>query len=58
MILLTDKENKLYEKQKVCYICKKKLVQMTMIKMNLNYTVKVIVIKQENLEELLKVFAI
>ena len=23
MILLTDKENKFYEKQKVCYICKK-----------------------------------
>ena len=25
MILLTDKENKYYEKQKVCYICKKEL---------------------------------
>ena len=23
MIMLTDTENKLYEKQKVCYICKK-----------------------------------
>ena len=23
MILLTDKENKFYKKQKVCYICKK-----------------------------------
>ena len=39
---------------------KKNLVQKKMIKMNLNYTVKseVIVITQENLEELLIVFAI
>ena len=26
MITLTDKENKSYEKEKVCYICKKSLV--------------------------------
>ena len=39
---------------------KKNLEQKKMIKMNLNYTVKseVIVITQENLEELLIVFAI
>ena len=39
---------------------KKNLVQMKIIKMNLNYTLKseVIVITHENLEELLIVFAI
>ena len=39
---------------------KKNLVQMKMIKMNLNYTVKseTLVTAQENLEELLTVFAI
>ena len=39
---------------------KKNLVQMKMIKMNLNYTVKseTLAIAQENLEELLTVFAI
>ena len=34
IILLTDEENKSYEKQKVCYICKKKLVQIMTIKVN------------------------
>ena len=39
---------------------KNNLVQMKMIKINLNYTIKseIIVITQENLEELLIVFAI
>ena len=60
MILLTNKENKSYEKQKVCFACKKNLVLMKMIKIHLNYTIKseIIVITQENLEELLIVFAI
>ena len=46
MIPLTDKENKSYEKQKVCQICK-----------SLNYTKKseIIAITLENLEELLKI---
>ena len=50
MILLTDKENKSYEQQKVCYICKKNLVLIKMIKMYLNYTIKseIIVIALEN----------
>ena len=60
MILLTNKENKSYEKQKVCFVCKKNLVLMKIIKIHLNYTIKseIIVITQENLEELLIVFAI
>ena len=51
-IPLTDKETEFYEKQKVCYICKKKLVQINMIKVNLNYSIKseIIAILQENLE--------
>ena len=36
MIPLTDKENKSYEKQKVCYNAKKNLLLMKMIKMHLN----------------------
>ena len=58
MIVTKAKENKFYEKKKVC--TEKNLVQMKMIKMNLNYTVKseTLVIAQENLEELLTVFAI
>ena len=36
MIPLTDEENKSYEKQKKCYICKKSLVRIKMIKMHLN----------------------
>ena len=39
MITLTDKENKSYEKRKVCYICKKSLVLIKMIKMHLEYTI-------------------
>ena len=34
MILLTDEENKSYEKQKVCYICKKKFVLIMTMKLN------------------------
>ena len=40
MIPLTYEENKSYKKQKVCYICKKKLILIKMIKINLNYTLK------------------
>ena len=60
MIPLTDKENDFYEKQKFVTSARKNLVQIKMIKMDLNYTVKseIIAITQENLEELLLVFAI
>ena len=60
MIPLTDKENKFYEKQKLVTSARQNLVQIKMIKMDLNYTAKseIIVITQENLEELLLVFAI
>ena len=60
MIPPPDKENKSYQKQKVCYICKRNLVLMKMIKMHLNYTInsEIIVIIPENLEEPLIVFAI
>ena len=39
MMALTDKENKSYKKQKVCYICKKNLILVKMIKIHLNYTI-------------------
>ena len=60
MILLNDKENKPYEKQKICHICKKSFVLMKRRKMILNYNAKseIIVITTENLEKLLIVFAI
>ena len=60
MIPLTDKNNKPYENQKVCYICKKEFSTEKMIKMHLNYTIKseFIVFTLKNLEELLIVFAI
>ena len=48
MISLTTKEIKSYENQEVCHICKKKFV---MIKTKKNS--EIIVIRQENLEELL-----
>ena len=50
MIPLTDKETKSYEKQKVCYIYKKNLVLIKMIKIHLNYTIKseIVAITQEN----------
>ena len=40
MIPLSYEENKSYKKQKVCYICQKKLILIKMIKINLNYTIK------------------
>ena len=60
MIPLTDNENKSYRKQKVCYICKKDLILMKMIKVHLNYIIKseIFVIIQENLNGLLTVFAV
>ena len=59
MIPLTDKENKSYEKQKVCYICKKNLGLIKMI-----YTFKLYHKLRDNfhyagkLEELLIIFVI
>ena len=35
-IPLTIEENEYYEMQKVCYICKKKLILIKMMKMHLN----------------------
>ena len=59
MIPLTYEE-KSYEEQKVCYICKREFIQIKMIKMRLNYIIKseIIVIPPENLEELLIIFVI
>ena len=59
MIPLTYEE-KSYEEQKVCYICKRAFIQIKMIKMRLNYIIKseIIVIPPENLEELLIIFVI
>ena len=51
MILLTYKENKSYEKQKVCYICKKGFSTNVLNK-------KIIAITQENIEEVLIVCGI
>ena len=60
MIQLTDKKNKSYEKQKVCYICKKEFSTDENDKNVFKLYIKseIIVITQENLEELLIVFAI
>ena len=61
MIPLTDKEIESHEKQKVCHICKKEFCyDKNEKKMNLKYIKKlrIIVIIQENLEELLIVFVI
>ena len=60
MIPLTDKENKSYEKQKVCHIYKKNLVLIKMMKIHLNCSItsEIIVITPENVEELLIVFTI
>ena len=54
MIPLTDEENKSYEKQKVCYMCKKGFSS----KDNKKYHKDIIVITQKNLEELFIAFAI
>ena len=60
MIPLTDKETKSYEKQKVCYICKKEFSTDENDKNVFKLYIKseIIVIRQENLEELLIVFSI
>ena len=51
MIPLTKKEEKKYNKQKVCYICKKNLVPM--IKKRLEIIVTIL----KNIEVLLMIFA-
>ena len=56
MIPLTDEENKPRKKQKVCYICKKDLVLMMIIKSITKS--EIIVTTQDNTEELLIVFVI
>ena len=60
VILLTDKKISFMKSKKFVTYAKKNSVQMKMIKMNLNYTVKseIIVITQENLQQLLIVSAI
>ena len=60
MIRLTDKEPESYEKQNVCHIYQKEFCYKKNKKKVLNYIKKldIIVIIQENLEELLKVFVI
>ena len=57
MIPLTDKEAKFYEKQEVCHICKKQFRINENEKSEFKLLSKIIII-QENLEELLIVFAI
>ena len=52
MIPSTSEEKKLHRKQKVCYNCKKDLVQMMIIK---NMKSEIIVISLESIEELLVV---
>ena len=60
MMPLTDEENKLYEEQKECRICKKEFCCDKMREINLNYTKKlqITAVTLENLEELLIVFII
>ena len=60
MIPLTNEENEFYEKQKVCHICKEEFVLIKMMKIQLNYTIKlqIIVITPKHLEALLIIFAI
>ena len=53
---LTKEEEKMNNKQKVCYICKKNLVLMRIIKNSLKE--KIIVIILENTEVLLMISAI
>ena len=59
MIPLTDEENRYYEEQEVCHICKKKFY---LHKNDEDYEnknrLKITVISQENLEELLIAIAI
>ena len=59
MIPLTDNENKFYEEQKECYICKKEFYYDKNEKKKFKIYQKVsIVIIEENLEEQLIAFAI
>ena len=60
MIPLTDEEIMYYEKQNYVIYVKKSFVMIKMKKINLNYIkkLKIIVIIQENLEELLIAFVI
>ena len=59
MIPLTDNENKFYEEQKECYICKKEFCYDKNEKKKFKIYQKVsIVIIEENLEEPLIAFAI
>ena len=52
MIPLTNEEKEAYENQKNCYICEKDFVLMKRIKKS-----EIVVITQENIEELLIVYA-
>ena len=60
MMPLTDEEIKFYKGQKAFTYAKKNFVMIKIRKANLNFTKKseIIVITPENLEELLKIFAI
>ena len=60
MIPLTDEENKSYEEREVCHICIETFcVDMKMMKIiKIEKRLKITVITQENLEELLIAFGI
>ena len=58
MIPRTYEETKSYEKQKECHVCKKGFCYDENKKNNFTKKSEIIVITQENLEELLIVFAI
>ena len=60
MIPLTDGENKSYEKEKVCCVCKKEFCTNENEENEFRQykRAEIIAILQENLEELLIVFAI
>ena len=65
MIPLIDEENKSYEKQEVCHICKKSFAWIKMVKLiklmkklKIIKKLKITVIALGNLEELLIAFAI
>ena len=58
MIPLTDEENKFYEKQKVCYICKKEFSTNNDDGIASNKKSEIIVIILESIEELVIIFVI
>ena len=59
IISLTGEENGPYEKQEVCHICKKSFVRMITMKIiKIKRRLKITVLTQENLEELLIAIAI